>query len=871
MPGILPMKVIKVGTSAQSRIAQACDRCRSKKIRCDGITPCCSQCANVGFECKTSDKLSRRAFPRGYTESLEERVRNLEGEVKELKDLVDAKDEKIDMLSRIYSNTPSLGRLSSTTSSSSTDATSRTNSIDMHILDEDTITLHQSTTSNGDAGRGPYFTGPSSGRAFLGVYTNHFSNHEQYLIAADAFKAKLKEMGKPFPDFNTQAFFEVEMQDVPPLQTPNSSPNAKMPSRMASDQMINIYFQEWASLFPILHRPTILKLYSDFVASPDDIKDQHAIAQLYLIFGIAASSAEWNKHDAWTWEPQWQAALEAISTVNTVPTLQCLLLAQIYCIAKGDYKRLLTFRAAAVKLSRRLGLHQRQKRSSVGPLITETRKRVFWTLYTIDCFSAALLGQPRSLSEEDIKCEYPQDVDDENVTDEGFQPTLPGESTRLSSALALFRGTRILSRVLDGMYSTGASHHLSMQTMATLNEELDTWLASLPPHLRLQFVQDKPSTDVVGSRSPFLSLAYHYIRTLIHRPVAGSSAGSRASTSIVALAQSSKHIVQIVQLLEERRMSFSFCLNQSNILTLAGFGLLFQTLDLDRKGKLIEDSQRLLCSVISILERYGAPGAAGFKKVACAMITVDRCTKTAPPMREDTSLWRKSDLTIPTSKSTSKSPRQLQASISRSSSSMSPAVKEELNGRHYNTPTLPTPMLPAYSRKGSQSSIQSITSDPVHDNGRTEQTNINSSWGTSEPLHLPNLDYLDFSSEPTPKSNEASPILTKSANTNAKPATNGSHLNEQGTLDTIFPSPDVFSYSPESPSNTFDWCSDIWTIPTNTSDQPQTSQRTLSFSEEELTSGEELSSCGTSGELNARSLPEEKGLVALDGLDAGFR
>lgn len=104
MPGILPMKVIRVGTSAQSRIAQACDRCRSKKIRCDGVTPCCSQCSNVGFECKTSDKLSRRAFPRGYTESLEDRVRTLEGDVKELKDLLEKKDEQIDILSRIRPN-----------------------------------------------------------------------------------------------------------------------------------------------------------------------------------------------------------------------------------------------------------------------------------------------------------------------------------------------------------------------------------------------------------------------------------------------------------------------------------------------------------------------------------------------------------------------------------------------------------------------------------------------------------------------------------------------------------------------------------------------------------------------------------------------
>lgn len=100
------MKVIKVGNSSQSRIAQACDRCRSKKIRCDGIRPCCTQCANVGFECKTSDKLSRRAFPRGYTESLEERVRSLEAEVRDLKSLLDEKDEKIDVLSRIHSFAP---------------------------------------------------------------------------------------------------------------------------------------------------------------------------------------------------------------------------------------------------------------------------------------------------------------------------------------------------------------------------------------------------------------------------------------------------------------------------------------------------------------------------------------------------------------------------------------------------------------------------------------------------------------------------------------------------------------------------------------------------------------------------------------------
>ncbi|CAH00229.1 DNA-binding transcription factor CAT8 [Kluyveromyces lactis] len=92
------------GTTTPSyRVAQACDRCRAKKIRCDGKRPQCTQCAAVGFECKISDKLSRRAFPRGYTETLEERVRELEAENRRLVALCDLKEEQLHLVSK-YSN-----------------------------------------------------------------------------------------------------------------------------------------------------------------------------------------------------------------------------------------------------------------------------------------------------------------------------------------------------------------------------------------------------------------------------------------------------------------------------------------------------------------------------------------------------------------------------------------------------------------------------------------------------------------------------------------------------------------------------------------------------------------------------------------------
>lgn len=73
-----------ISTSKGWRVSQACDRCRMKKVRCDGGTPC-TKCLANGLECTTSDKLSRQAFPKGYTVNLELRVKELEQENQKLK------------------------------------------------------------------------------------------------------------------------------------------------------------------------------------------------------------------------------------------------------------------------------------------------------------------------------------------------------------------------------------------------------------------------------------------------------------------------------------------------------------------------------------------------------------------------------------------------------------------------------------------------------------------------------------------------------------------------------------------------------------------------------------------------------------------
>jgi hypothetical protein len=490
---VLPMKVIKVGNSSQSRIAQACDSCRSKKIRCDGIRPTCSHCANVGFECRTSDKLRRRAFPRGYTESLEERVRQLEAEILKLKDLL---DEKIDMLSKMHNN-----RRSSVASVQSQQWDAKEAAVSPSK--EDAFRIQASPLVLGVENSDSYVMGASSGLAFI-----------------ESLKRKMQENGKSCSHFNPETFLHI--QGCYPLTAKAPNPSLRVPPRLFTDRCVNLYFQEWAPLFPVLDKPTFLRVYEEFIANPDKIKSYHKLAQLYSVFSIAALSSEMpDMEQIAACELQCHGALEAVLMDNTMNTLQCLVLALIYCAIRADYKRLQHYKGIAVGLSHQLGLHQSQNRFSFGTLTIETRKKVFWTLYTLDwcvhllavisepllirrSFSAALLGLPKLLKEEDVHTEYPSDTNDEYVTEKGFQPTLPGEYTKLSSALALFRAVRILGKVLEKVYPSATAHELSLQQLQTLERELDEWKESLTPHLTLTFAQGEPSTDVTGSRSPLL-------------------------------------------------------------------------------------------------------------------------------------------------------------------------------------------------------------------------------------------------------------------------------------------------------------------------------------------------------------------------------
>lgn len=348
-----------------------------------------------------------------------------------------------------------------------------------------------------------------------------------------------------------------------------------------------------------------------------------------------------------------------------MPTLQCLILAQLYCIQRGDYDRLLTYKALAVTLSSRLGLHQSQKRFALGASTCEMRKKVFWSLYTVDWYVfnrkkslLQLISLPASLLSL-WGCQSSSRTKTSTVRSRAMQTrnmsTRP-DSRPLALASRPECRARLHCSVLPGYYpefwkrSTllvlhmtspcKSFRHYRKNLMPGITRSRHTCvfpllMTSRPPELSavaLPYWLVFSCFCIQSFADRKQSLTYHFIRALIHRPAVCASLGPRGSSSMIALAGSSKHIIQIVELLSERALSFSFCLNKDELLVLSGLGLLFQSLDLNDTSKMSKDNQKMTSTVAKILSQTKAPSATEFQQLTPSTSSVPSKAKQHPPL-----------------------------------------------------------------------------------------------------------------------------------------------------------------------------------------------------------------------------------------------
>jgi hypothetical protein len=143
--------------------------------------------------------------------------------------------------------------------------------------------------------------------------------------------------------------------------------------------------------------------------------------------------------------------------------------------------------------SLQMGLHRCQSEIS-NPIERETRKRIFWTIRTMETYVIAILGLPRTVSDEDIDQEMPLEIDDQYITKEGVLPMPDGQVSMTTSFNAHSKLSEILGKILTNVYPTkriqkGAAEKprayvVCDRKVREAERDLQHWAGNLPMQLR---------------------------------------------------------------------------------------------------------------------------------------------------------------------------------------------------------------------------------------------------------------------------------------------------------------------------------------------------------------------------------------------------
>jgi hypothetical protein len=188
----------------------------------------------------------------------------------------------------------------------------------------------------------------------------------------------------------------------------------------------------------------------------------------------------------------------------------------------------------------------------------ETRRKIWWGVYTLDRMLALALGRPLGINDSDCDVELPVDVEDQHLCEYFSGASMAQKQPSLMmGTVALIKLYEIGGRVLRQVYALEiCKDHLEperkaglQRTVESLDAELIKWCDELPS------VFKSPSeTEEQVSMGAVLCSHYYSVLTTLHRnllPVKADQLVTAKSTvkavssarSCIRLAPSMKHVV----------------------------------------------------------------------------------------------------------------------------------------------------------------------------------------------------------------------------------------------------------------------------------------------------------------------------------------
>ncbi|KAI3546556.1 chitin deacetylase 1 [Colletotrichum filicis] len=411
--------------------------------RCDDQYPICSNCRKSGAQCDKTD-VSDDASSIAYTRALEERVAFLENKLAQVP-------------------TPEATTTPRETASNYSVPSGR----DKNALSD--VVAHVSL-GNFEA---PAYVGPSSGLSLalnLGEMVQATVWNKMLPDIQDGTTGNQANCINPSPRCITVEDLLAHSVKEPPSDEQGS-------------QMLKAYTSQLHSKYPFLEPEELWKLHSErmtLAAKPTQTLtriERFGIFKLYLVYAMGATLVQLTQRGpVLSPEALYITALQHISAAResrTVQNIEAMTLLVMFHLRSTSSHGLWYMIGLAMRTSIDLGLHRAAHEQNLDGPIVQRRRRLFWSVYSLERTIAVSLGRPLSIADNQIDVELPNTI----INGDPSASVLVGNDITL--ALVLFNLRRIESKIHHSVYRTDKTLDALRPKLDRLHQQLKFWRDSL--------------------------------------------------------------------------------------------------------------------------------------------------------------------------------------------------------------------------------------------------------------------------------------------------------------------------------------------------------------------------------------------------------
>ncbi|KAI8334368.1 fungal-specific transcription factor domain-containing protein [Chlamydoabsidia padenii] len=561
------------GGNKRQRVSRACDLCRRKKIRCDGLIPICSNCNAFDLECTYKDTTKKRGPPKGYIEAIENRLYKLEGLLGEMAQGDDPKAKSLlkelstpletptgeQIFNKpqrrsthngdknkvfLWQNTPVRPKAESSSSNNNdihfgyggstlpsslgacafdTTTTNHRNKLKLSSISN----ILQGAGENGEAGdstgqlamdaNGQYrYLGKSSGFYLLQksrTYHHgafHLSSNQQR--GSSFYNGKLSSSTSSSPSISSPC---SSSSTIAANHRPTTIDPYDLPSPRLSTILIRLYFQHFYPVLPIFYQRQLS-------SSLDDPAEPISPLLLNAIYAVASRVCDDVEVRSDPARPETagevfferaKCLLDSQYDIPRISTVQALLLLSSHQQGTMKSARAWLYSGMAFRMALDLGLNRNCDHWQIPADEKERRKRVFWCSYACDIMASATYGRSSIFEESDCDIPFPTIEDNEIPVYPPFNDSAsqPGPLLTLSHLVKI---CDILGHVLKNIYYAKALKHADIrhigQIVSSLTGRLSHWYKNLPPALAID-ESNNPSSSSHNTHYPICVAQLHMV------------------------------------------------------------------------------------------------------------------------------------------------------------------------------------------------------------------------------------------------------------------------------------------------------------------------------------------------------------------------